>query len=130
MEVSELADEGEQGPKYYAKTSNLNVQPSQKNYGGSFVRGPVRFSPDVPLKLHGYGESLANYFFRRRCPFPRKRIWNNPLASSFCDSVAFWPLQCRACNLKHLCVLCVLVDKIPSHSLVPLSCILEPRSPI
>ena len=26
VEVSELAGEGEQGPKYYAKTSNLNVQ--------------------------------------------------------------------------------------------------------
>ena len=26
VEVSELADEGEQGPKYYAKASNLNVQ--------------------------------------------------------------------------------------------------------
>ena len=50
--MSELADEGEQGPKYYAKTSNLNVQPPQKNYGGSFVRGPVRYSPDVPLKLN------------------------------------------------------------------------------
>jgi len=52
VEVSELADEGEQGPKYYAKRSNLNVQPPQKNYGGSFVRGPVRYSPDVPLKLN------------------------------------------------------------------------------
>ena len=51
MEVSELADEGEQGPKYYAKTSNLNVQLLQKNYGGLFVRGPVRYSLDVPLKL-------------------------------------------------------------------------------
>ena len=52
MEVSELADEGEQGSKYYAKTSTLNVQPPQKNYGGSFVRDPVRYSPDVPLKLN------------------------------------------------------------------------------
>ena len=34
------------------KTSNLNVQPAQNNYGGSFVRGPVRYSPDVPLKLN------------------------------------------------------------------------------
>ena len=48
VEVSELADEGEQGPKYYAKTLN----PPQKNYGGSFVRGPIRYSPDVPLKLN------------------------------------------------------------------------------
>ena len=38
--------------KHYAKTSNLNVQPPQKNYGGSFVRGPFRYSPDVPLKLN------------------------------------------------------------------------------
>ena len=52
VEVSELTDEGEQGPKYYAKTLNLNVQPPQKNYGGSFVRGPIRYSPDVPLKLN------------------------------------------------------------------------------
>ena len=52
VEVSELADEGEQGPKYYAKRSNLNVQPPQKNYGGSFVRGPVRYSPDVPRKIN------------------------------------------------------------------------------
>ena len=52
MEVSELADEGEQGPRYDAKTSNLNVQPPRKNYGVSFVRGPVRYSPDVPLKLN------------------------------------------------------------------------------
>ena len=28
------------------------VQPPQKNYGGSFVRGPVPYSPDVPLKLN------------------------------------------------------------------------------
>ena len=52
VEVSELADEGEQGPKYFAKTSNVNVQPPQKNYRGSFVRGPVRYSPDVPLQLN------------------------------------------------------------------------------
>ena len=26
VEVSELADEAEQGPKYYTKTSNLNAQ--------------------------------------------------------------------------------------------------------
>ena len=69
---------GEQGQKYYAKTSNLNVQPPQKNYGGSFVRGPVPYSPDVPLKLNmdnGYGESLAKViFFQRRCPFPREGI--------------------------------------------------------
>ena len=45
-------NEGEQGPKYYAKRSNLNVQPPQKNYGGSFVRGPVRYSPDVPRKIN------------------------------------------------------------------------------
>ena len=28
------------------------VQPPQKNYGGSFVRGPVPYSPDVPRKLN------------------------------------------------------------------------------
>ena len=28
------------------------MQPPQKNYGGSFVRGPIRYSPDVPLKLN------------------------------------------------------------------------------
>ena len=50
--MSELADEGEQGPKYFAKTSHLNVQPPQKNYGGSFVRDPIRYSPDIPLKLN------------------------------------------------------------------------------
>ena len=40
------------GPKYYAKRSNLNVQPPQKNYGGSFVRGPVRYSSDVLRKIN------------------------------------------------------------------------------
>ena len=67
VEVSELADKGEQGPKYYAKTSSLNVQhcaATQKNYGGSFVRAPVPYSPDVPLKLNmDMAKGWRKYFF-------------------------------------------------------------------
>ena len=66
------------GQNTFAKTSNLNVQPPQKNYGGSFVRGPVRYSPDVPLKLNMdmakvFGKRTY-LFIRRRCPFPSERI--------------------------------------------------------
>ena len=80
MDVSELADEGEQGPKYHAKTSNLNVQPPQKSYGGSFVRGPVRYSPDVPLKINmGFAKVWRKYFFCEDDVFHMKEFRTTPI---------------------------------------------------
>ena len=84
VEVSELAGEGKQGPKYYAKTSNLNVQhcaaTTEKLRWLICPRSCSILAWCTGKVKHGYGESLAKgkNFIRRRCPFPRERIWSNP----------------------------------------------------
>ena len=63
VEVSELADEGEQGPTYYAKTSNLNVQhcaaTTEKLRWLICPRSCSILAWCTAKVKHGYGESLA-----------------------------------------------------------------------
>ena len=65
--VSELADEGEQGPKYYAKASNLNVQQcaatTEKLRWLICPRSCSILAWCTAKVKHGYGESLAKVFF-------------------------------------------------------------------
>ena len=67
MEVSELADEGEQGPKYYAKAPNLNVQhcaaTTEKLRWLICLRSCSILAWCTAKVKHGYGESLAKVDF-------------------------------------------------------------------
>ena len=67
VEVSELADEGEQGPKYYAKTSNLNVQhcaATTEKLRWQICPMSCSILAWCTAKVkHGYGESLAKVNF-------------------------------------------------------------------
>ena len=67
VEVSELADEGEQGPKYYAKASNLNVQhcaaTTEKLRWLICPRSCSILAWCTAKVKHGYGESLAKVNF-------------------------------------------------------------------
>ena len=80
VEVSELADEGEQGPKYYAKTSNLNVQhcaaTTEKLRWLICPRSCSTLACCTAKVKHGYGESLAkvNFFIREDVLFRVKEF--------------------------------------------------------
>ena len=91
VEVSELADEGEQGPTYYAKASNLNVQhcaaTTEKLRWLICPRSCSILAWCTAKVKHGYGES--KFFYSAKMSFSGWKNLEQPSYVMFCPYLWF-----------------------------------------